>query len=135
MIEYKSMSLANQIYDELEHRILTGEYAPGEVISEKRLVAELNVSRTPIREALSRLNQERLIKDTPAGNEVVGVSRQDAYDMFLVKSQLENIAVRRAAENITDEELEQLQMIYDKQEFYAQRKDYKTVLGLDNEFH
>ena len=135
MLEYKSMSLANQIYDELEHRILTGEYAPGEVISEKRLVAELNVSRTPIREALSRLNQERLIKDTPAGNEVVGVSRQDAYDMFLVKRQLENIAVRRAAENITDEELEQLQMIYDKQEFYAQRRDYKTVLGLDNEFH
>ena len=38
MIEYKSMSLANQIYDELERRILTGVYAPGETISEKILV-------------------------------------------------------------------------------------------------
>lgn len=135
MIEYKSMSLANQIYDELERRILTGVYAPGETISEKRLVEELNVSRTPIREALTRLNQERLIKDAPGGNMVVGVSRKDAYDMFLVKSQLENLAVRRAAENISLEEMEKLEMIYDKQEFYAQKRDYKTVLELDNEFH
>ena len=55
--------------------------------------------------------------------------------MFLVKSQLENLAVRRAAENISLEEMEKLEMIYDKQEFYAQKRDYKTVLELDNEFH
>lgn len=135
MIEYKSMSLANQVYDELEKRILTGVYAPGEIISEKRLVEELNVSRTPIREALTRLNQERLIKDAQGGNEVVGVSKKEAYDMFLVKSQLEKIAVRRTAEKITDDELEKLTMICDKQEFYAQKRDYDTVLDLDNEFH
>lgn len=135
MIEYKSMSLANQIYEELEKRILTGVYAPGEVISEKRLVEELKVSRTPIREALSRLDQENLLRDVPGGNEVIGVTKKDAYDMFLVKKQLEVMAIRRTAENITEKELEELELIYDKQEFYAQKGDCETVLDLDNDFH
>ena len=51
MIEYKSVSLANQVFERIEYNILSGEYAIGEIISEKRLAAELGVSRTPIREA------------------------------------------------------------------------------------
>ena len=55
MIEYKNVSLANQVYDELELKILSGALPKGEVLTEKKLSAEMGVSRTPIREALSRL--------------------------------------------------------------------------------
>ena len=54
-MEYKTISLADRVFDQLEHNILNGTYARGEIISEKRLTAELGVSRTPIREALNRL--------------------------------------------------------------------------------
>ena len=59
MIEYKTVSLADQVYDTLEYNILTGVYACGEIISETRLSEELGVSRTPIREAMSRLQHEK----------------------------------------------------------------------------
>lgn len=74
MIEYKTISLANQVYDRLEYNILSGAYAPGEIISETRLSEELGVSRTPIREAMAKLAHEKLIKDSPQGTVVVGVT-------------------------------------------------------------
>ena len=82
MIEYKSVSLANQVYDTLEYNILSGKYAYGEIISETRLSEELGVSRTPIREAMSRLAHEKLIKDSPNGTVVVGVTENDVRDLF-----------------------------------------------------
>lgn len=135
MIEYKSVSLANQVYEELENRILNGTYAPGQIITEKCLAEELKVSRTPIREALGRLAQERLIKDSPAGNVVIGVSKEDAADLFEVKRRVETLIVRKAVENITEEELEELSLILDKQEFYAMKEDARIVRDLDTDFH
>ena len=67
MIDYKSLSLANQVFETIEKNILDGVYNAGEVISESKLSEELGVSRTPIREALSRLESERLISTTPSG--------------------------------------------------------------------
>ena len=51
MIDYKVVSLANQVYERIEESILNGVYAPGEILSENKLSADLGVSRTPIREA------------------------------------------------------------------------------------
>ena len=89
MIEYKPVSLADQVYERLEYGILTGEYQPGEILSEKRLAAELGVSRTPIREAMTRLIYEKLINETPSGNEVRGISKSDVEDIFEVRKHLE----------------------------------------------
>ena len=61
MIDYKNLSLANQVYDAIEQNILNGVYASGEIISESKLSEELGVSRTPVREAMARLENERLI--------------------------------------------------------------------------
>ena len=61
MNEHRSISIADQIFDQLEKDILSGKYQRGEVLSELRLSKELGVSRTPIREALLRLEQENLI--------------------------------------------------------------------------
>lgn len=135
MIEYKSVSLANQVYDTLEYNILSGVYAPGEIISETRLSEELGVSRTPIREAMSKLSHERLIKDSPNGTVVIGITEKDVKDLFEVKRRVEVIATRRAAECISPEGLKALADNVDQQEFYAQKGDAIKVRDLDTEFH
>ena len=74
MIEHKTISLADQVFERLETDILSGKYAPGDVLTEMKLVVDLGVSRTPIREALRRLEQERLIEDTGKGSRVLGIT-------------------------------------------------------------
>lgn len=135
MIEYKTVSLADQVYDRLEYNILSGAYAAGEVISETRLSEELGVSRTPIREAMSRLVHEKLIKESPNGTIVIGVSEKDVKDLFEVKRRIEVMATRRAAENISPEGLAALKDNVDQQEFYARKGDAVKVRDLDTEFH
>ena len=135
MIEYKSVSLANQVFETLEKSILDGTYAIGEIISEKRLSEELGVSRTPIREALSRLAEEDLIKDSPNGTIVLGITDKDVDDAFEVKRRIEVLATRWAANIIDEEHLNQLKEILDQQEFYAQKDDTEKVRDLDTEFH
>ncbi len=135
MLEYKSVSLANQVFETLEKSILNGTYAIGEVISEKRLSEELGVSRTPIREALSRLAEEDLIKESPTGTIVLGITDKDVDDAFEVKRRIEVLATRWAAGTIDEEHLGQLKEILDQQEFYAQKDDTEKVRDLDTEFH
>lgn len=135
MIEYKNVSLANQVYERLEYNILSGAYASGEIISETRLSEELGVSRTPIREALAKLEHERLIKDTPQGTAVIGVTENDVRDLFEVKRRIEVIATRRAADAMTEDGLKALKDNIDQQEFFAKKGDAVKVRDLDTEFH
>lgn len=135
MIEYKTVSLANQVYETLEFNILNGTYKFGEIISEKRLSEELGVSRTPIREALSKLAHEKLIKESPCGTVVVGVTEKDVKDIIEVKRRLEVIATRWAAECISEEGLKALREIVEQQEFFAQKNDAEKVRDLDTQFH
>ena len=92
MIDYKSMSLANQVFETIERNILNGVYPQGDVLSESRLSEELGVSRTPIREALTKLETEKLIATTPMGALVLGITDKDVKDMFQVKLHLDPLA-------------------------------------------
>ena len=135
MIEYKNVSLADRVYDQLEYNIFSGAYAQGEIISETRLSEELGVSRTPIREAMSRLSHEKLIKESTMGTVVVGVTEKDVKDLFEVKRRIEVMATRRAAAISAKEEgLKALKDNVDQQEFYAQKGDAVKVRDLDTEF-
>ena len=135
MIEYKNMSLADRVYEVLEHNILCGVYAPGEIVTESRLSTDLGVSRTPIREAMSKLFHEKLLKETKAGAKVVGISEEDVKDLFEVKRRIEVLATKRAATNLSDAKLELLKDNVERQEFYAQKGDAEKVRDLDTEFH
>ncbi|MBQ8441619.1 MAG: GntR family transcriptional regulator, partial [Clostridia bacterium] len=92
MIEHKSISLAEQVFDRLETDILSGKYQPGEVLTELKLVNDLGVSRTPIREALRRLEQEHIIEITPKGILVLGVSQKDLEDILEIRTRIEGLA-------------------------------------------
>ena len=101
MREHKTISIADQIFEQLERDILTGKYQRGEVLSEMRLSAELGVSRTPIREALRRLEQENILSDSGRGAVVVGISREDMLDMYEIRVRIEGRAAARAASKFT----------------------------------
>ena len=135
MIDYKSLSLANQVYQQIEKNILSGVYKAGEIISESKLSEELGVSRTPIREAIARLENDKLIGITPSGTVVLGITDEDVADMFAVKTALAPMVVKMAAMNISDEDLAKLKEILDQQEFYQEKKNIEKVRNLDTQFH
>ena len=103
MIEYRNVSLADRVFETLEKNILTGVYPKGSVITEKAVSEELGVSRTPIREAFSRLIEEDLIESTSQGNVVRGITDEDVDDAYAVRFKIEEDACARAAVNVTDE--------------------------------
>ena len=136
MREHKSISIADQIFEQLERDILTGRYPRGEVLSEMRLSTELGVSRTPIREAFKLLENEGLIDYIPnRGCFAKGFTKQDVDDIYAVREALEELAVRWAVARITEPELTALEEQVDLMEFYTKKKDKKRVLELNTSFH
>ena len=136
MIEHKTISLADQVFEHLESDILSGKYSRGEILTESRLSAELGVSRTPIREALRRLEQEHIIEETGKGSLVIGITEKDLEDIYLIRIQLEGMVASLAAKNYKDEEkLARLKEALDLQEFYLNKKDADQIKHMDNRFH
>jgi len=135
MIEHKIVSLADQVFEHLETDILSGKYQRGEVLTEGKLSAELGVSRTPIREALRRLEQEHIIEEGSRGAIVLGITETDVEDIFLIRRQLEALAAGMVVERCTDEEIEKLKEIVDLQEFYVMKGDAEKIKEMDNNFH
>ena len=135
MIEHRTISLAEQVFDRLETDILSGKYQPGEILTELKLVADLGVSRTPIREALRRLEQEHIIEITQKGILVLGVSRKDLEDILEIRMRIEGLAAYMAAKNITEEQLEELREAVELQEFYVPKHDADRINGMDSKFH
>ncbi|MDD6871301.1 MAG: GntR family transcriptional regulator [Clostridiales bacterium] len=134
-MEYKTISLADQVFERLEADILSGKYQRGEVITELRLCAELGVSRTPVREALRRLLQEHLIEESGKGTVVMGISRKDFEDMCAIRLRIEGLAVRGFIEHKTEESMRELKEALDFQEFYLARSDADHMKIMDGRFH
>ena len=84
-MEHKNVSLADRVFERLESDLLGGRYQRGELLTEHRLVEDLGVSRTPIREALRRLEQEHIIEIGGRGILVIGVSEEDVKDIFDIR--------------------------------------------------
>ena len=94
------------------------------------------VSRTPIREAFKLLENEGLIDYVPnRGCFAKGFTKQDIDDIYAVRTALEQIAVERSIDRITEDEIAQLEEQCDLLEFYAKKKDSKKVMELNSSFH
>lgn len=135
MAEFKTVSLADQVFERLENDIITGVYQRGEVLTELKLVEQLGVSRTPIREALRRLEQERLIKDSGKGSVVLGITVEDLVDIMSIRSRIEGLAAYHATKNLTPEGAEELRQISELQDFYYEKKDVERLRQMDDRFH
>ena len=135
MNQFKTTSLADQVFEKLENDIIQGVYPRGEILTELKLVDQLGVSRTPIREALRRLEQERLIEDTGKGSRVVGITEEDLEDIMNIRQRIEGLAAYYAAKNMTPEGLAELTHIVDLQDFYYDKGDAEQLRQVDEQFH
>ena len=135
MKTYKTTSLADQVFEKLENDIIQGIYPRGELLTELKLVEQLGVSRTPIREALRRLEQERLIEDTGKGSRVLGITIEDLEDIMNIRERIEGLAAYYATVNLTEEGLKELSHIVDLQEFYFSKRDKEHLRQVDDAFH
>ena len=135
MKAFKSTSLADQVFDKLENDIIQGVYPKGEILTELKLVEQLGVSRTPIRDALRRLEQERLIADTGKGSLVLGITDDDLLDIMNIRERIEGLVAYYAAKNITPEGAAELKHLTDLQDFYFSKHDTEHLRQVDDEFH
>lgn len=135
MEESRATSLSDSVFERVEQSILTGEYPVGEILTENGLSKSLNVSRTPIREAIGRLSQENLVKETPKGIVVLGVSLGDIIDIYDIRAKIEGVATARCAETISAESLDRLKETVDLQEFYTLKGEPEKIRRVDNDFH
>ena len=135
MLNHKTVSLADQVYEVLETDILSGKYSRGEILTENKLCEILGVSRTPIREALRRLEQENLIKESGKGSIVLGITEDDLEDIFAIRRKIEGLAVALAAKNATDDEIEKLKEALELQEFYLSKQNAEEIKIMDSRFH
>ncbi len=134
-MEHRTVSLADQIFEQLEKNILTGAYARGEIFTEMHLSEQLGVSRTPIREALRRLEQEHLIEVSTKGAVIIGISQKDICDMYEIRIRTEGLASKWAAQTISDEGKKELSDIVELQEFYTEKNDADNIKNMDSKFH
>ena len=134
-MEHKMISIADQVFEELERDILSGVYERDEILTEIKLSEQLGVSRTPIREAMRRLEAEHIIESTSKGARVIGINREDIADICEIRLRLEGLAARWAAERAGAEGIQALLEIVDLQEFYTQKGDPESIKNADSRFH
>ena len=129
-------SLSNQVFDQLEEGILNGAIQQGESLNELKLSMEMGVSRTPVREAIRMLEQKNLVRLAPnRGAIVLGVDPKDLLDVYTIRSYIEGLASRWAAENISDDKRQKLREIVDLQEFYYLKSNNERISEMDSRFH
>lgn len=130
------LPLRDVVFHTLREAILKGELKPGERLMELQLAAKLGVSRTPIREAIRMLEQEGLAVTVPRkGAEVAKMTEKDMEDVLVVRAALDGLAVELACDNITEEQLEQLQNAERRFGNCIKNGELKKIAEADVEFH
>jgi DNA-binding GntR family transcriptional regulator len=134
MDEY--LPLRDVVFNTLRQAILKGELKPGERLMEIQLAKRLGVSRTPVREAIRKLELEGLVLMIPRkGAEVAKITMQDLKDVLEVRTALEELAVKDACEHITKEQLEELEAAADDFRETLEEKDLVACTEADMHFH
>ena len=128
-------SLRGRVFHRIREDILNGKYKDNEELKEVAIGNELGVSRTPVREALKKLEQEHLIEDCGKGMLVIGITYEDAEHIYRIREKIEGMAAAECARNITEEQIKELTEYVDLQEFYALKGDSEKVKSMDSNFH
>ncbi len=125
-----------QAYRVIGDAIVRGELEPGRQLSENELAELLGVSRTPVREALIRLRDDRLVEIVPQlGTFVTHISEAAVADAQFIREALECAAVRIAAERAGKEDLAVLDGLVARQREVRDANDFDRFYALDDEFH
>ena len=124
-----------EIYRTIKDRILFLEYKPGQILNEKTLAEEFGVSRTPLREVLSRLVWEQLARILPrSGTMVTEIEFQKMMHVFQIRFEIEELVGRLACEKITDNHLDNIDKIRKECSQLLDRKNRKGLVNIDFKF-
>ena len=136
MVVERPVLLKEQAYEALKELIVSGELPPGTFLSERGLAARLGMSKTPIRTALERLENERFIIISPQQGIIVrGLSLSEINDHYDLRVALETFVVSRLAGRLADIQADALQANLATTALAASAGDKTHFMSLDTEFH
>ncbi|MGH3801752.1 MAG: GntR family transcriptional regulator [Pseudonocardiaceae bacterium] len=128
--------LSTEVESYVREQILTGEFPAGSRVRAENLAEDLGISPTPVREALQALRGQGFLSLEPRkGFRVLALSDQDIDDVFLAQAFLAGQLARRAATNLTDDQLDNLTQMHDEIDQAAARRDSEAVQDLNDSFH
>jgi DNA-binding GntR family transcriptional regulator len=128
--------LGQMVYENLRQAIVRGSIAPGTRLVENQIAEAQGISRTPVREAIHKLERERFIERLAHGGfRVLGLSRQDIVETFGIRSVLEGYAARLAALNYQTDDLEPLEAKIDEFQRLLEKKQLKHLPEVNTQFH
>ena len=129
-------SLRGKVYDRIREDILNGVYKEHEELKEATLGKKMDVSRTPVREALRQLELEGLVEIVPnKGARVTGITKKDIEDIYQIRYLLEGLSARWATEHVTEELIDKMEETLYLTEFHAKKGNFMQVFELDSQFH
>jgi DNA-binding GntR family transcriptional regulator len=132
----KVRPLRDRVYASIKNAIITAQLKPNQRVVEERMAADIGSSRTPVREALQKLEREGLIFRPPrTGFVVKGVTEEEVEDILDLQCVLEGYAGRLATQRITKDEITHLDDLIKRQEECVMNADTEMFIGLDGEFH
>lgn len=136
MYDIDRNSLSDRVYYHIKDLILSGELRPGEKVSEEKIATRFGVSRTPIREALKRLEEYGLVRIKPrAYAEVVSLQPDEAEDVSNVRAALEVLAVELLAERGTEDDFDAIANLADQCDERLAADDIAGTFEKDSDFH
>jgi DNA-binding GntR family transcriptional regulator len=129
-------SRADELYVYLRQAILSGELAPNQRLVETELARTANVSRTPVREALKRLEIDGLVRTTSSrGVVVAGFSYDELHDLCVARAGMEGLAARLAARSCTEFDIVNLDHVMEETVVAVAQKDVSRLVELNHAFH
>ena len=132
----KKENLGNQVYDQVKGMILRGEIPPGKRIIENELADSMGISRTPIREAVHKLEAEGFLNPLPKGGYAVrGLTVSGVEETFDIRSILESFAAYLAAIRYSDEDLVPLEEKTEEFQRHLDRHDLTELTRINTDFH
>jgi DNA-binding GntR family transcriptional regulator len=135
-IDLLPVQVRRKAYEALKDAIIQGRLRPGERLIEIQLAEMLSISRTPLREAILRLESEGFVQRLSSGGaRVTPLSAQDVRDLYAIRAVLEGLAGREAAERITEAQLDRLFTLTRELQAIEEDADLERVAQLGEQFH
>lgn len=128
--------LRELVCENLRDAINKGVLSPGERLMEIQIAEEMGVSRTPVREAIRKLELEGFVVMIPRkGTYVANISIKDINEVYEIRTALDILAGGLAAERINDEEIEEMRQLLVLTEKYIEEKNLNKIIEIDSKFH
>ena len=136
LMNNRRLSTKDFVYHEIKRQIITSELKPSEPINEIKTASELGISRTPLREALQRLEiEELIIRQTNGRLKVAPISIQEAKEIYNVRALLEGLIVKEAAVKVNEDDIQKLRLYTNLLNEAAENDRRDDVVNFGNEIH